>query len=216
MKTPSTILILVILSIILITNRVNAQKDSTVNKSSIAAYIGIGVMDANIKIGHPFQRGDAKLVGLPVGIGIKGVYDLREKLGMQVDLNFVHRGVTYTHKKVPVDPAKPNYVLHRRTSTKFRIMVGLNYYFVNTTKKQLYITSGFGIKYVSRNYTVDENQADLFYEFPYLTINHANKFINPALRFGIGFRRQISAILFFSGEASIGSNPIQFGLGARL
>ncbi|MFT5823481.1 MAG: hypothetical protein ACI8ZM_004743 [Crocinitomix sp.] len=89
MKTPSTISILVILSILLATNKVNAQKDSTINKSSITAYFGVGVMDANIKIGHPFQRGDAKLVGLPVGIGIKHVYDLRKKLGMQVDLNFV-------------------------------------------------------------------------------------------------------------------------------
>ena len=196
-------------------HKVSAQSGKSNKSFTVIAYTGIGVMDANIKIGIPFQRGDAKLVGLPVAIGIKGESKINEKLSIQLDLNFVHTGVDYYNKINPTQPENSETEYHRRTSTKLRTMIGLNYYYLNTIKKQRYIVISLGAKFVSRKYTVDGKQANLFYEFPNLTINSENEFINPAIRLGIGFKRQISSNMFFNGELGLGSNPIQLGIGIR-
>jgi len=215
MKMRLLIPIISILIIFLVSLKALAQTDSLNKPFSIVTYTGIGVMDANIKIGIPFQRGDAKLVGLPVAIGIKGESKINEKLSIQLDLNFVNIGVDYYNKTTPTQPASSESEYHRRTSTKLRTTIGLNYYYLNTIKKQRYIVISLGAKFVSRKYTVDGKQANLFYEFPNLTINSKNEFVNPAIRLGIGFKRQISSNLFFNGELGLGSNPIQLGIGIR-
>ncbi|MGV6860198.1 MAG: hypothetical protein ACWA41_00410 [Putridiphycobacter sp.] len=215
MKTRLITLIVSILIMLSAQHKVIAQSDKLNKPFAVLAYTGVGIMDANIKIGIPFQRGDAKLVGLPVAMGIKGESKINKKLSMHLDLNFVHTGVDYYNKINPLQLENSETEYHRRTSTKLRTMIGLSYYYLNTIKKQRYIVISLGAKFVSRKYTVDGVQANLFYEFPNLTINSENEFVNPAIRLGIGFKRQISSNMFFSGELGLGSNPVQFGIGVR-
>ena len=196
--------------------KTSAQTDTSARLFSINPYTGVGVADGNIKIGLLFQRGDAKLVGLPVSFGIKGEYAHSSLLGVKMDLNFVHRGVSYINEKDSVEPGKPNEEFHRRTSTKFRAMVGLNIYFDNTVKIKNYFTINFGLKYVSRRYTIDDKNADLFYELPLFTLNRSNEFFNPTMRIGLGIKRQISPHLYVTGEFGIGSTPLQLGVALKL
>lgn len=206
--------IIIILMSLLVPRQLCSQIGSFDEPFSIVAYTGIGITDANIKVGIPFQRGDAKLVGLPVAIGVKGNVKLNENLSIRLDFNFIHKGVYYYNKASQATGLELEY--HRRTSTKIRTMFGFNYYYRTTTKSQRYFLLALGSKFVSRKYTVDGKPADLFYEFPNLTINFDNKFINPAIRLAFGFNRQISSRLFLNGEFGIGSNPIQLGIGMKL
>ncbi|NOQ74616.1 MAG: hypothetical protein GQ574_21570 [Crocinitomix sp.] len=210
-KTPVLILIL-----FFSTSAHRQKKDDQNNNFSITTYTGWGVADPNVKIGLLFQRGDAKLAGLPMAIGLKGELSINERYGIKCDLNYLHTGVSYNNTVPSTFYEVERQVYHRRTSTKLRILLGINIYFVNTAVKKTYFSLSLGGKYVNRNYTVDGNQAAVFYAYPFLLGTNQEKFARPALRIALGVKRNLSKKLFFSFEVGIGSNPLQLGLGIRL
>lgn len=181
-------------------------------KLFLTPYIGIGVMDANVKTGLLFKRGDAKLVGSPVAIGVKTEFLADERFGLRLDLNLVHKGVGYYNAAQEPTSAEEEEVYHRRVVTKFRATFGFNFYFNNTADKKLYFTLNGGILVPDIAYTVDGEKTKVFYKYPNFTKAFDLIYPRPTLRMGFGLHKKIAPRLYFNGEIALGGQPLQLGL----
>ena len=199
----------------MIPNHSTAQQPDSTSRIALLPYFGFGIGDPNIKIGHPFQRGDAKLVGLPVGLGFKTIFNAGTRVDFVVDFNFVHTGVSYYNPREPAVAGLPAEEFHRRTSTKFRILSGIHLNFIQKPGFRTYFAILLGAKYVNRKYTVDGVEADLFYVFPLIMINETNTFLRPNMRAALGLEYLINARYYVNVELGLGSNPAQLGFGMR-
>jgi hypothetical protein len=183
---------------------------------SIVPYVGVGVMEANLKIGFFYKREDAKLVGLPVAFGIKSNYIINTNLGFSIDVNYVHKGVGYYEYADFDSQLAEGKVYHNRTTTKVRATLGCSYYYLNTTENQAYVSFNAGVKYVDEAYTIDGTNSTFFFEYPILTGITEEAFPLTTFRLGFGFNHNFSSKMFLATEIGIGSNPIHLGIGIHL
>jgi len=213
---PTPLALILLIASFFWMNRLQSQDIPKLeNKVTFIPYIGGPVSDHNIKIGVLSQRGDADVAGLPFGVGLKTECRLTEKIGIQIDLNFVHTGVKYYEQDVRIPMDETEYIHHRMT-TRFRSLLGINFYLTNTAEKTRYISLNAGLKWQNRSYTVDGIPAELFYTYPLFTGSYNTNRPIQSFRLAYGFRKDLSSKFFINGEVGIGSNPVQFGFGIKL
>ncbi|NOQ74615.1 MAG: hypothetical protein GQ574_21565 [Crocinitomix sp.] len=217
MNSSSIFYVIILLVCSIIPKTSNAQDSTAHNRGfSIVPYVGIGVMEPNLKIGYFYKREDAKLVGLPVAFGLKANYMTGKGIGVRLDFNFIHKGVGYNEYYPISVPQTGVKVYHKRTVTKIRANLGFDYFYVNSATNQAYVSFNAGVKYLDEAYTIDGEPSLFFFEYPNFTGISEQRFPVPSFRLGFGFNHNFSSKLFLSTEIGIGSNPLHIGLGVRL
>jgi hypothetical protein len=104
--------------------------------------------------------------GSPVSFGGRFEYMVADNFGLGLDGNYAIAGYKYTDNEFDVDTAG-NWVPgeFKYTSKKLRIMLRLNYHFVQTENLDVYVGFGAGYKHVVRtaewNGTVDDNDVSV-------------------------------------------------------
>ncbi len=203
----------ILFSLIILLYSSNAQSQIKDNLYyNIQPYVGFGVMDINMKIGTPFKRGDAQLVGLPISLGIKVESRIDAKLALKIDLNYVHKGVKYTDNRPTANHSHEYEKQHVRTFTKIRAMIGLNIYWLKKKKNTNYFSINCGYKFIKRQYNVDNVSAQLFYGSPFLSNFYQYKTHHAAIRLALGKDILLTPRLSLNGEIGIGGAPLHFGL----
>jgi hypothetical protein len=191
------------------------QEEENDRLFEFSLYVGGPVGDQMLNIDYIFKSPSGQFVGLPVGLGLKTEMELGPKTGLTLDLNYVHVGLTSNRLRDPAVSGLPETEFHKRTSTTYRLLVGLNSYFNNTESFQSFLSFNLGVKYVERMRTIDGEKAPLFFVYPKFNISESEKFISPSFRIALGFKRYFENQLFVRGEIGLGSNPAQLGLGMR-
>ncbi|MBD3637153.1 MAG: outer membrane beta-barrel protein [Crocinitomicaceae bacterium] len=162
----------------------------------------VGAPTANVWWKSFENETDFRAVGGPVGYGGRLEYMVADNFGVGLDVNFAKTGYEYTCEQCgDWDTTTQMYTDETigYEANKLRIMIRLNYHFVQTEAVDVYTGVGVGYKYVKRTAYID-GDVDASYSYPSL--------IPVAFRAALGMRYYFIPMLGLHLELGIGGGQI--------
>ncbi|NOQ70626.1 MAG: hypothetical protein GQ574_01410 [Crocinitomix sp.] len=182
---------------------------------SVNPYVGIIPVDIAAKVGEPYAPSDAKFVGIPVSLGIKGEFMLNPFLGIKIDMNWVYIGYEYTrysensHWNPDTGESTSTIVTenYERTSRKIRVMFGINNYFTRSKRFHAYSTFEIGYKNILRRQVRNSVVST-----PVVFVTFGNYGFPITARVGLGQKWFLTEHLALTTEIGLGGTPLHFGM----
>ncbi|MFT5823150.1 MAG: hypothetical protein ACI8ZM_004410 [Crocinitomix sp.] len=182
---------------------------------SVNPYIGIIPLDIAAKVGETYVPTDAKLVGIPVSLGIKGEFMLHPFLGFKIDMNWVYIGYKYTrnsenlHWNSDTGGYTSTIVTenYERTSRKIRVMLGINHYLRRSKRFHAYSTIEIGYKNILRRQVTNSVVST-----PTVFITFGNYGFPITMRVGLGQKWFLTENLALTTELGLGGTPLHVGM----
>lgn len=171
----------------------------------------VGVPTGNMWWQALANETDFETVGAPISFGGRIEYMVADNFGMGIDANYVVTGYEYTcvgcGSYDTVSMSYANYTTGFKAK-KLRIMLRLNYHFVQTENLDVYLGVGAGYKNVNREFTIDgENDGSA--TIPTL--------IPVAVRFALGGRFYFHPNIGLNFELGAGGGGIiQAGVAVKI
>ena len=199
-------------------SNLNAQSPVVQGNFIFDAYLGFP--QSNATRSEPTGSSNYKLNGGFLSYGGRAEYMLAEKFGIGVDVNYVKSGSNYDLTTVDtllsVNTGTLDSIVSKPynwdyTATKTRMMVRLNYHFVQNDRIDAYIGFGAGYKLVSRQWNIEDPNGSSN------GLDQDKALIPIAFRIAVGtriyFTQNIGAMIEIGAG---GGGLLQFGLSAKI
>lgn len=194
----------------------HAQVSMEKGITTLNKYTGIFPIDYWAELGLLFKSKNEQLVGAPFSHGLRGERMIRKNLGLKIDVNCAYLGKKFSTEE---EKSTWNYATnqlehvivvdhHRKTSLKFRAMLGFNFYSYPTQNSINYISFSFGYNHVFRKESVNGEP-----KIPGLINSWGFDNFPLSSRFALGTKWLVTEKMWLSWEFGIfGGSPIQIGL----
>jgi len=196
---------------------VNAQMPVQQGNVIIDPYIGFP--QSNASRTQPDNSTNYKLNGGLLSFGGRAEYMLADNFGIGLDINYVKSGSNYNLADSSLlysvnsgfyDSLVINSYNWDYTAKKTRMMVRLNYHFVQNDRVDAYVGFGAGYKMVSRKWTIEDPNGTSD------GLEQEKSLIPVALRIAIGTRIYFTQNIGAMIELGAGGGALlQFGLSAK-
>jgi hypothetical protein len=186
-----------------------AQKEKSKFQFRMSAYASAVPIDHWARTGFWYKPKSAKMVGIPVGLGLITEFSKGERFTFRIDANYSYNG----HEGVRTlqQGTNPNQEIiytetvdFKRTTQKFRIMAGFNYYYYKKNKVEGLISFQAGFKNAKRL----EVRNSTLEVFPQIIHPGYEKTVIPvAARLSAGYKVRLSEHFNFNAELGFGGGP---------